>query len=218
MENEEISTGLEYNTQRPKLKIPEYGRNIQKMIGYALTVSNNDERNTIAKAIVNVMGQVNPSLKEIEDLNHKLWSHLFLISDFELDVDSPYEKPAPESFTEKPEILDYPKNKIRYGHYGIAIQNMISVISDFPEGEEKEHLVRLMVNLMKRMYLTWNRDSVDDELILNQLDELSKGKLKMSEHLNITSTSDILRSNGNNNNNVKRKKHKNFKQKNKKRF
>ncbi|MFP5471583.1 MAG: DUF4290 domain-containing protein [Bacteroidia bacterium] len=217
MKNEDIAEGLEYNTQRPQLKIPEYGRNIQKMIGYALKVKDKDERNTVAKAIVNVMGQVNPSLKEIEDLTHKLWTHLFLISDFELDVDSPYEKPSPEIFLEKPEILDYPKNKIRYGHYGVAIQNMIKVISEFKEGEEKEHLVRLMVNLMKRMYLTWNRDSVDDELILNQLDELSGGKLKLSEHLNITSTSEILRANINTNTVIK-KKNKNFKHKNKKRF
>jgi hypothetical protein len=223
MENQEAITSLEYNTQRPQLKIPEYGRNIQKMIGYALKVKDKEERNTVAKAIVNVMGQVNPSLKEIEDLTHKLWTHLFLISDFELEVDSPYEKPSPDTFTEKPEILDYPKNNIRYSHYGIAIQNMIKVISEFDEGEEKDHLVRLMVNLMKRMYLTWNRDSVDDDLILKQLDELSKGKLKLSENLNITSTSEILRASGvtNQRKNINQKnknKNKNFNPKNKKRF
>jgi hypothetical protein len=222
MELIENMEGLEYNTQRAKLRIPAYGRNIQKMIGYALTVTDNEERNKVAKAIVNVMGQVNPYLKEMEDLNHKLWTHLFLISDFELDVDSPYPKPLASTFKEKPQILDYPKNSIRYSHYGIAIQNMISVISEFNEGEEKDHLVRLMVNLMKRMYLTWNRDSVDDDLILKQLDELSKGKLKLSENLNITSTSEILKAAGVTNNNPKQqfKKHKNknFNPKNKKRF
>jgi hypothetical protein len=222
MELIENMQGLEYNTQRAKLRIPAYGRNIQKMIGYALTVTDNEERNKVAKAIVNVMGQVNPYLKEMEDLNHKLWTHLFLISDFELDVDSPYPKPLASTFKEKPQILDYPKNNIRYSHYGIAIQNMISVISEFKEGDEKDHLVRLLVNLMKRMYLTWNRDSVDDDLILKQLDELSKGKLKLSENLNITSTSEILKAAGVTNNNPKQqfKKHKNknFNPKNKKRF
>jgi len=222
MELIENMQGLEYNTQRAKLRIPAYGRNIQKMIGYALTVTDNEERNKVAKAIVNVMGQVNPYLKEMEDLNHKLWTHLFLISDFELDVDSPYPKPLASTFKEKPQILDYPKNNIRYSHYGIAIQNMIAVISEFKEGDEKDHLVRLLVNLMKRMYLTWNRDSVDDDLILKQLDELSKGKLKLSENLNITSTSEILKAAGVTNNNPKQqfKKHKNknFNPKNKKRF
>lgn len=215
-EDSESITGLEYNTQRPHLRIPGYGRNIQKMINHAIAISDKDERNKIAGAIVSVMGQVNPQLKEIEDLNHKLWTHLFLISDFELDVDSPYPKPAPDTFTSKPDVLDYPQDKIRYGHYGLAIQNMLKVIGDFEESDKKDYLSGLMVNLMKRMYLTWNRNSVEDELIINQLTELSGGKVNLKEETQIDSTSDLLKSIGNTNNYKKKSQHKNQKNNNNK--
>lgn len=195
MQEEDIhsTTGLEYNTQRPDLRIPSYGRNIQKMIKYALAINDKKERNKIAEAIVSVMGQVNPELKEIEDLNHKLWTHLFVISDFELEVDSPYPMPEKEKLMGKPDSLDYPHNNIRYGHYGICIQNMLKVIGEFDEGAEKRHLTELMANLMKRTYLTWNRPSVDDDLIIKQMKELSNGKVNVSEDTDIDGTSEILK-------------------------
>lgn len=214
-EDSESITGLEYNTQRPHLRVPGYGRNIQKMINHAISIDNNEDRNKIAGAIVSVMGQVNPQLKEIEDLNHKLWTHLFLISDFELDVDSPYPKPSPETFTNRPDILDYPQDKIRYGHYGLAIQNMLKVIGDLEEGDKKDHLSGLMVNLMKRMYLTWNRSSVDDDLIIKQLTELSGGKINIKEEIQIDSTSELLKTIGTTTSSFKKKpQHKNQKNNN----
>lgn len=211
-EESESITGLEYNTQRPELRVPGYGRNIQKMVKYAISIDSKEERNKIAQAIVSVMGQVNPQLKEIEDLNHKLWTHLFLISDFDLKVDSPYPKPSSTTFTEKPEILDYPQEKIKYGQYGLAIQNMLQVIGDMEEDDKKEYLSGLMANLMKRMYLTWNRNSVEDELIANQINSLSDGKIKLKDDFEFDSTSEILKATGlnkkrpqNNNNNKKNK-------------
>ncbi len=157
--------------------IPEYGRNIQKMLDFAITVADKEERNKVARAIIDVMGQLNPHLRDVTDFKHKLWDHLFIISDFQLDVDSPYPKPTRETFQTKPELLKYPSNDIRYKHYGKTIENIIEKAKQYPDGDEKNELINQIANLMKRSYLNWNRDSVNDEVILKQLEELSKGQL-----------------------------------------
>jgi len=159
--------------------IPEYGRNIQKMIDFAVGVKDRDERNKVAKSIIDVMGQLNPHLRDVTDFKHKLWDHLFIISDFKLDVDSPYPKPTPETFISKPDTVKYPSKDMRYGHYGNTVERLIVKAIEYKEGDEKKALVQSIANLMKRSYLTWNRDSVTDDVIIKQLDELSKGKLKL---------------------------------------
>jgi hypothetical protein len=169
---------MEYNTSLPRMIIPEYGRNIQKMIDFAKTVKDREERNKVARAIIDVMGQLNPHLRDVTDFKHKLWDHLFIISEFKLDVDSPYPMPTPETFMTKPERVMYPSNDIRYKHYGKTVERIINKAKDYPEGEERNALIEQIANLMKRSYLNWNRDSVNDEVIINQLEELSKGKLK----------------------------------------
>lgn len=169
---------MEYNTSLPRMIIPEYGRNIQKMIDFAITVADKEERNKVARAIIDVMGQLNPHLRDVTDFKHKLWDHLFIISEFKLDVDSPYPKPTPETFQTKPELLSYPSNDIRYKHYGKTVENIIAKAKEYPEGEERNELINQIANLMKRSYLNWNRDSVNDEVIINQLTELSKGDIK----------------------------------------
>ncbi|MCE3280195.1 MAG: hypothetical protein K0S44_2386 [Bacteroidetes bacterium] len=169
---------MEYNTSLPQLIIPEYGRNIQKMLDFAITVTDREERNKVARAIIDVMGQLNPHLRDVTDFKHKLWDHLFIISDFKLDVDSPYPKPTRETFQTKPELLKYPHKDIRYKHYGKTVEQIIAKAKEYPDGEEKNELVSQIANLMKRSYLNWNRDSVNDEVIIKQLDELSKGQLK----------------------------------------
>ncbi|MBL7883903.1 MAG: DUF4290 domain-containing protein [Bacteroidia bacterium] len=169
---------MEYNTSLPRMIIPEYGRNIQKMIDFAITVADKEERNKVARAIIDVMGQLNPHLRDVTDFKHKLWDHLFIISEFKLDVDSPYPKPTPETFQTKPELLKYPSNDIRYKHYGKTVENIIAKAKEYPEGEERNELINQIANLMKRSYLNWNRDSVNDEVIINQLTELSKGDIK----------------------------------------
>ncbi len=173
------SPDFDYNTQRPQMRIPEYGRNVQKMVEYCMAIADPSERNKVAQAIITVMGQLNPQLRDVEDFKHKLWTHLFVISDFQLDVDSPYPRPTREEFTEKPARLVYPRKNIRFGHYGKSIELLIQKACEYPTGEEKNALTLAIANLMKRSYLTWNRDSVTDDVIFAQLAELSGGKIRL---------------------------------------
>lgn len=177
--------------------IPEYGRNIQKMIDFAITVADKEERNKVARAIIDVMGQLNPHLRDVTDFKHKLWDHLFIISEFKLDVDSPYPRPTPETFQTKPELLKYPSNDIRYKHYGKTVERIIEKAKEYPEGDERNALVEQIANLMKRSYLNWNRDSVNDEVILKQLSELSKGQLKLADNSSLRSTQAFVPRNSN---------------------
>ena len=187
---------MKYNTSQPPLVISEYGRNIQKMIEHAIKVKDRAERNTVAKAIIMVMGQLNPHLRDVTDFKHKLWDHLFIISDFRLDVDSPYPMPTKETFQTKPERLKYPIGNIKYKHYGKTVEAIIEKACKFKEGDEKNALIESIANLMKRSYLNWNTDSVNDEVIMQHLDELSKGKLKPSPSFRLSSTNDILAKTG----------------------
>ena len=182
----------DYNTRRPQMVIPEYGRNIQKMVEHAINTPDREERNKIANAIISVMGQLNPHLRDIADFKHKLWDHLFIISDYKLDVDSPYPVPQREEIMRKPEKMAYPKTDNRFKHYGKSVVNLINRAIEFPEGDEKEALIGVIVNLMKKSYLTFNQDSVDDAQILADLETLSKGKLKVNENTYIVSTNEIL--------------------------
>ncbi|MDX1444897.1 DUF4290 domain-containing protein [Lishizhenia sp.] len=187
---------LEYNTQRRKMQIPEYGRNVQRMINYAVKIENREERNKAAKAIIEVMGQLNPHLRDVDDYKHKLWTHLFIMSDFKMDCDSPYEKPTPESLAEKPARMKYPKNKIKFGHFGNYVQNMIKEAVELEEGEEKEYLKVTIANLMKRHYLVFHTGNVEDRVIADHLEELSKGKLKIDDLSIFTATNQVLKQYG----------------------
>jgi hypothetical protein len=214
------STEMEYNTQRTKMIIPEYGRNVQNMIAHAMTIEDRDERNRIARSIIKVMGQLNPHLRDIDDFTHKLWAHLFIMSNFQLDVDSPFPKPTEESFNEKPELLTYPSNNIKYGHYGKTVEMLIEKAITYEEGDEKDALVLNIANLMKRSYLTWNRDSVNDEAILAHLEKLSDGKLIVKDPSKLISTMEVLKNNKpkNNNNRDNKKRHHSKSNRNKKRY
>lgn len=182
----------DYNTRRPHMIIPEYGRNIQKMVAHAKTVEDRNERNIIAGAIISVMGQLNPHLRDIADFKHKLWDHLFIISDFELDVDSPYPLPDKETIFEKPQKMDYPKEKIKYKHYGKSIENLIEAAIAFEEGDEKNALIKTIANLMKKSYLNFNRESVDDNMIISDLNTLSDNQLKIEDNIQLISTNEVL--------------------------
>ena len=172
---------LEYNSFRNKLVISEYGRHIQKLVEHALTLKDKEERQKMANGIIDIMGELNPQLRDVADFKHKLWDHLFVISNFELDVDSPYEKPIIEKLFEKPEPLAYPNSKIKYNHYGKVIELMIDEAVKMEEQELKSKLVIAIANQMKKSYVNWNLDTVEDEIILNQLTKLSKGKLSVPE-------------------------------------
>lgn len=182
----------DYNTQRKKLVLPEYGRNIQKMINYAVSLEDKEERNKAARAIIAIMGNMNPHLRDVSDFKHKLWDHLAIISDFKLDIDSPYETPTPEILYEKPRPVDYNQSSIRYKHYGKIIERLIEQAVKFDEGKEKEVLIRLIANHMKKCYLTWNREAVTDEIIFKDLEALSGGKLVANQDLKLSDTREIL--------------------------
>ena len=183
---------MEYNTSLPHLIIPEYGRNIQKMIDFAIEVKDRDERNKVAQSIIDVMGQLNPHLRDITDFKHKLWDHLFIISKFKLDVDSPYPMPTAATFTTKPERIKIPGQRIKYKHYGKITEELIKKAAEYPEGEEKDYLAELIGNLMKRNYLSWNRDTVNDAVIIEQMEELSNAELKMKDPSTLKSTSVLV--------------------------
>ena len=168
---------LEYNTERTKLIIPEYGRHLHKMIDQALACVNKEERNKMAKAIIGVMGNLNPHLRDVPDFQHKLWDQLFIMSDFKLDVDSPFPLPSKEIFSQRPDKLNYPQNFPKYRFYGNNIKRMIDVAIGWEEGEMKKQLIYVIANHMKKCFLNWNKDTVEDDVIYEHLSELSDGKL-----------------------------------------
>ena len=168
---------LEYNTERTKLIIPEYGRHLHKMIDQALSCNDRNERNNIAKAIIGVMGNLNPHLRDVPDFQHKLWDQLFIMSDFKLDVDSTYPLPSKEEFSQRPDKLNYPQNFPKYRFYGNNIKRMIDVAIDWEEGEMKKQLIYVIANHMKKCFLNWNKDTVEDDVIFGHLLELSEGNL-----------------------------------------
>ena len=177
MINEEPS--LEYNSQRPDITINEYGRNIHKMVEYCLSIADRDERNKCANAIIHVMGQLFPYLRDVDDFKHKLWDHLHIMSGFQLDVDSPYPKPSPETLAEKPEKVNYPVGEYRFGHYGTLIPELIDKACEIEDDKERQALILQLGALMKRSFVQWNRDLVSDTTILDNLNQISKGKLKI---------------------------------------
>lgn len=177
---------FEYNTTRPSLLYSEYGRNIQNMVKYIKTLESKEERNKHAQAVIDLMGFLNPHLRDVADFKHKLWDHLFIIADFDLDVDSPYPIPSKESLDTKPQRIPYPSNKIKYKHYGKTVELMIEKAKSIKdEPERKSSMVASIANFMKMSYVTWNKDSVSDESIINDLKVLSTGELVLDENINL---------------------------------
>ena len=171
---------LEYNTERQHLIIPEYGRHIQKMVNIAVATEDPAERNKQAKAIIGVMGNLQPHLRDVPDFQHKLWDQLFIMSDFKLDVESPFPKPSKELLQERPEPLNYPQNFPKYRFYGNNIKRMIDVANSWEDGDMKEALEFAIANHMKKCYLNWNKDTVEDAVIFKHLFELSDGKINLA--------------------------------------
>ena len=198
---------MEYNTSRSHMILPEYGRNVQNMISHAMEIEDREERNRAALAIIEVMGQLNPHLRDVDDYRHKLWTHLFVMADFKIDVDSPYETPKREMLEERPKEMPYPKSKIRFGHYGQYSQKILESAKDISSEEEKEYLTQKMGNFMKKQFLVHNNTAVENNVIAMQLTELAKGELKIDNPDELTSTNQMLKTLGlqNNQNNNNRK-------------
>ena len=187
---------MEYNTKRLKLVLPEYGRNIQKMVKLTMAEPDRDKRNKMVQAIIAIMGNMNPHLRDIVDFKHKLWDHLAIISDFKLDIDSPYDAPDIEKLQEKPEIVPYKNKKAKFKHYGQTLEKMVDVAVGMEDGELKNILIQLIANHMKKSYLTWNKETVADEQIFRDLKIISDGKIDLNyEETRLTETKEILAKN-----------------------
>jgi len=182
----------DYNTQRKRMALPEYGRNVQKMVDHMKTIEDRNERNRAAKTIIQVMGNLNPHLRDEGDFKHKLWDHLTLISNFELDIDSPYPLPEPTKLREKPNQVPYKQGDIRFLHYGRIIELMIDAAVNMPDGEDNEYLITLILNQMKKAYVTWNRSQVADEVIISDMKFLSGGKLKVPDGVKILEVRELI--------------------------
>lgn len=172
---------MEYNTQREKLRINDYGRNIYKLIEYTKTVEDRDKRNLMASVIVDIMSQIVPESKEMKDYKRKYWVHLMILAKWELDVDLPYDITPEETVEFAPHPIKYTQSKVAYRHYGTIMESMIKKVAEYPEGEERDELVRLMAHAMKRDYLLWNRDTVEDDIISLQLEKISGDRLQVPE-------------------------------------
>lgn len=175
---------MDYNSKRKKLPLPEYGRNIQNMVDYLMTIEDREKRNKSAQAVIDVMGNLFPYLRDVEDYKHKLWDHLAIMSDFQLDIDYPYELPKKEMLLEKPRKIEYNQHNIKVKHYGRITEQLIETACKY-EGEEQQVLIEQIANYMKKLYLTWNKDAVDDEIIFADIEALSGGKLKPSRDLKL---------------------------------
>ena len=185
---------LEYNTERPKLIIPEYGRHFQKMVDHAISIEDDAERNRVAQAIISVMGNIQPHLRDVPDFQHKLWDQLFIMSDFKLNVESPFPITSKETLQKRPEPLEYPQNFPKYRFYGNNIKRMIDVAVKWEKGDMRDGLEYAIANHMKKCYLNWNKDTVDDTVIFKHLYELSNGEIDLAkEGENLTESGQFLK-------------------------
>ena len=170
---------MKYNTQEKRLPLPEYGRSVQNMIDYAVTIKDRSERQRCANTIITIMGNMFTHLRDVPDFKHKLWDHLAIMSDFKLDIDYPYEIVRRESLSSKPERLTYNLNRIHFRHYGRNLEAIIRKAADMPEGDERDALINLLANNMKKNYYAWNKDNTDEDKIIEDLRLLSDGKIDL---------------------------------------
>jgi len=182
---------MDYNSQRKKLPLPEYGRNIQNMVDFLFTIEDREKRNRHAQTVIDVMGNLYPYLRDVAEFKHKLWDHLAIMSDFKLEIDYPYDPPTPDILTEKPSKVPYSQNRIKYRHYGRTMELLIDSASEM-EGEEKEIMIELLANHMKKSYLVWNKDAVGDDKIFLDLIELSRGKLKPEKEIKLSEIKQLI--------------------------
>jgi hypothetical protein len=176
---------FDYNTTRSELILAEYGRNVQNMVKYICELPDREERNKYAQAVIDLMGFLNPHLRDVADFKHKLWDHLHIISDYKIDVDSPYPKPTIEQAQVRPKHIGYPQKKITYKHYGKTVEDLIEKTKAVEDPERRLSMAQGIANFMKMAYVQWNKDSVADETILKNLRELSGGELKLDENFNL---------------------------------
>lgn len=175
---------IDYNTQLEPIRLPEYGRIVQKMVELCVSIEDRKKRNECAKMIIKVMAQINPNSNNMQNYDQKLWDHLFYISDFKLDVDAPYPKPNPTFIQEKPEPITYVSNKINYQYYGKNVENIIKVLDKVDKPEEKEYYILVTANYMKKLQNMWNKEAnIKDEVIFEHLRKISEGKIDLDTNM-----------------------------------
>ena len=170
---------MEYNTQRKKMELPEYGRSVQNMVDHALTIEDREERQRCADTIVNIMGGMFPHLRDVPDFKHKLWDHLAIMADFKLDIDYPFEIVKKEDLVVKPEKLAYPNADFRYRHYGRFLEGMVKKVVEIEDEEEKKQLINLLAIQMKKDLNNWNKEGIEDQKIVDDLREYSNGAIDL---------------------------------------
>lgn len=176
---------MDYNSNRKKLVLPEYGRHVQKMVDHALTIEDREERMKCAKTIISIMGSMFPHLRDVSDFKHKLWDHLAIMSAFKLDIDYPYEMPEPATFNTKPANVPYKNQRIKFMHYGKVIEEIIQKAIEHENEEEKKQLIQLIANHMKKSLMMYNRDSATDERVFSDIKKMSGGQLEIDPEMRI---------------------------------
>ena len=211
---------MDYNTQREKLILPEYGRNVQKMIEQVKAIEDKEKRSEQMRAVVQVMGLLNPQIRELNDYKHKLWDHAQVIGGFDLDIDAPYPAPTPQQFSERPDVITLPDKPVKAACYGRNIENMITLIADREEDDIKKEMIRTLALYMRQQYLIWNKDNVAEETIFADIERLSDGKLKVPEDIHLGAISQNanfsrpgIGAGGGNGGNYNNKKNRNWKRK-----
>jgi len=187
-----VKKKYDYNTTRKFLKLPEYGRNIQKMVDYMKTIEDREERNKAARTIISIMEGMLPHNKDLGNYEHKLWDHLAIMADFDLDIDTPYELPTQEKMNVKPRKISYSTHGIRFKHYGYLVEEMLRQAAKMEEGEEKQLVIAAIANHMKRQYLTWNRNQVTDEVIFKDMEEITNGDIRVPDGLILKETKELV--------------------------
>ena len=182
----ENNIGLDYNTEREKLGMPEYGRNVLKMVESLKDIPDRTKRTEQARAIVKVMELLNPQVRQLDNYDHKLWDHLYMIAGFDLDVDAPYPAPEEEELRTRPVPIPMKDEKIKATHYGRNIEKIINLLAEQPDGEIKTEMIRALAIYMRQQYLIWNKDSVSDETIFKDIEKLSEYKLKVPEGIKLS--------------------------------
>jgi hypothetical protein len=177
---------MDYNTQRKKLILPEYGRHIQSMVDQLSSIEDRDERTRAARTVISVMGNLYPHLRDVPDFRHKLWDHLAIMSEFNLDIDTPYPLPSKEKLAEKPERLPYSNHRVKFKHYGLIIEKLLGKVNEVEDEEKKRILVVLTANYMKKLFLTWNKDSVEDEQIFDDVRAIHGEHIEIPEGLSLS--------------------------------
>ena len=185
MVESENNIGLEYNTERERLDMPEYGRNVLKMVEKMKEIPDREKRSEQARAIVKVMELLNPQVRQLDNYDHKLWDHLYMIAGFDLDVDAPYPSPVAEEFSTRPVPIPMKGERIKATHYGRNIEKIINLLCAEPDSEVKTEMIRSLAIYMRQQYLIWNKDSVSDETIFNDIEKLSDYRLKVPEGIRL---------------------------------